>query len=90
MKDTPEQIFAILQAVRTKPAWPSAEVPGLDSFNGQHQAEKLRLFEDLHSRGLLQFVPGPNGKRTGLGYQLTPKGAAERDLLQRRLGVKKL
>jgi hypothetical protein len=65
MKTTPEQIFAILKAVRTKPAWPSAvEVPVLDSFNGHHQADKLKLFEELHAKGFLTRVPGATGVRT--------------------------
>jgi hypothetical protein len=63
-------------------------VVGLDSFNGEHQAQKQKLFEDVHKRGLLQFVPGPSGKRTGLGYKITPLGQAELNLLRRQLGVK--
>ena len=88
--NSPEQILSILNSVRTKPAWPSAvEVPGLNSFDGHHQGEKQRLFEDLHSRGLLEMVPGPSGRRTGLGYRVTPKGESERKLLSRHPAIAK-
>jgi hypothetical protein len=87
--NTPDQIFAVLKAVKTKPKWPSAvEVPGLNSFNGQHQAEKLKLFEELHTQGLLTRVPGATGVRTGLGFGITEKGLSELKLLSRHPGVK--
>jgi hypothetical protein len=80
--NSPEQILAVLNAVRTKPAWPSAvEIPGLNKFDGGHQSVKQRLFDDLHTRGLLEMVPGAKGRRTGLGYVVTPKGESERKLL---------
>jgi hypothetical protein len=53
---TPEQILAVLAAWK-EPRFPSqVEVVGLNSFNGEHQALKQRLFEDLHSQGFLQLV----------------------------------
>jgi hypothetical protein len=82
----PQQIHDLLAACRTKPRFPSqVQVSELDSFNAHHQAGKQQLFEKLHSKGLLSFVPGQNGRRTGLGYQTTPKGLAELDLLRRQL-----
>jgi hypothetical protein len=89
--NTPEQILAVLNFVRTKPAWPSAvEVPGLNKFDAHHQGVKQRLFEDLHSRGLIEMVPPPNGRRTGPGYRVTLKGESERKLLLTMPGAKKL
>jgi hypothetical protein len=79
--NTPDQIFAVLKACRTKPKFPAqVDVDGLDAYNPTHQSDKQKLFEELHSQGLLQFVPGPSGRRTPLGYLITPKGQAELDL----------
>jgi len=87
---SPEQILSILNAVRIKPKWPSAvEVPGLNKFDGHDQGEKQRIFEDLHVRGLLEMVPGPKGRRTGLGYRVTPKGESERKLLSTHPAIAK-
>jgi hypothetical protein len=59
---TPEQILEILNAVRTKPKWPSqVSIPGLSDFDPTHQAEKLKLFEKLHVQGFLTRVR-PTGR----------------------------
>ena len=87
MKNTPEQILAVLAACQAEPQFPSqVEVVGLDSFNDTDQQQKQAIFDDLHSRGLLQLVHA-SGPRTPLGWIITPKGAAERDLLRRLLGA---
>jgi hypothetical protein len=88
--NTPEQILAVLNAVRTKPAWPSTiEIPGLNKFDAHDQSVKQRLFEDLHVRGLLEMVPGAKSRRTGLGYVVTPKGLSELKLLSQHPAIAK-
>jgi hypothetical protein len=49
--NTPDQIFAVLKACRTKPKFPAhVDVDGLDPYNPIHQSDKQKLFEQLHSR----------------------------------------
>jgi hypothetical protein len=86
---TPEQILEILKAVRSKPKWPSqVTIPGLSDFDANHQQEKLKLFEELATKGFLTRVPGKTGVRTGLGFLISEKGQAELKLLNRHPGVK--
>jgi hypothetical protein len=86
---SPEQILSILNSVRTKPKWPSAiDVPGLNKFDGHDQGVKQKIIQDMHSRGLLEMVSGLPGRRTGLGYRVTPKGLSELKLLSQHPGVK--
>ena len=88
--NTPEQILAVLAACRTKPKFPAqVDVDGLDAYNPIHQSDKQKLFEELHSKGLLQSVPGPSGRRTPLGYLITPKGQAELDSLRKNPAIAK-
>jgi hypothetical protein len=88
--NTPEQIFTVLKACRTKPKFPAqVDVDGLDAYNPTHQSDKQKLFEELHSKGLLQVLPGPSGRRTPLGYLISPKGQAELDSLRNHPGVAK-
>jgi len=50
--NTPDQIFAVLKACRTKPKFPAqVDVDGLDAYNPTHQSDKQKLFEELHSQG---------------------------------------
>jgi hypothetical protein len=88
--NTPDQIFAVLKACGTKPKFPAqVDVVGHDPFNPVHQSDKQKLFDKLHSRGLLQFVPGPSGRRTPLGYLITPRGQAELDSLRKNPAIAK-
>jgi len=88
--NTPDQIFAVLKACLTKPKFPAqVDVNGHDPYNPVHQGDKQKLFEQLHVQGLLQFVPGPSGRRTPLGYLITPKGQAELDSLRKNPALAK-
>jgi hypothetical protein len=87
---SPDQIFAILKSCRTKPKFPTqVDVDGMDAYNPVHQSDKVKLFQELHSQGLLQFVPGPKGRRTPEGYLITPKGQAELDSLRKHPAIAK-
>jgi hypothetical protein len=87
---SPDQIFAILKSCRTKPKFPTqVDVDGMDAYNPVHQSDKQKLFEKLHAQGLLQFVPGPKGRRTPEGYLITPKGQAELDSLRKHPAIAK-
>jgi hypothetical protein len=55
--------------------------------DANHQQEKLKLFEELATKGFLTRVPGKTGVRTGLGFGITEKGEAELKLLNRHPGV---
>jgi hypothetical protein len=88
--NSPQQIHQVLAACRTKPKFPAhVSVEGMDAYNPTHQSDKAKLFETLHSQGLLQFVPGPSGRRTPLGYLITPKGQAELDSLRKHPAIAK-
>jgi hypothetical protein len=88
MKNTPEQMFQVLVACQ-EPKFPSqVDVAGLNPFNGEDQAQKQKIFENLNIRGFLQLVQASDGRRTPAGWVITPKGAAERDLLRRLLGAR--
>jgi hypothetical protein len=87
---TVEQIHAALKAVQDKPKWPSqCSIPGLSDFDPTHQAEKLKLFEEMATKGFLTRVPGKTGVRTGLGFLISEKGQAEIRLLSRHPAIAK-
>jgi hypothetical protein len=87
--NSPDQILAVLNSCRTKPKFPAqVDVEGWDPFNPVHQGDKQKLFAELHSQGLLQTVRDPSGRRTPLGYQTTPKGQAELNLLRKHPALK--
>jgi hypothetical protein len=88
--NTPQQILAVLAGCRTKPKFPAqVDVAGHDAYNPVHQGDKQKLFDKLHSQGLLQVVPGTSGRRTPLGYLITPKGQAELDSLRKHQAIAK-
>jgi hypothetical protein len=88
--NTPQQIHTVLSACRTKPKFPAqVDVEGWDPYNPVHQGNKQGLFAELHSGGLLQSVRDPSGRRTPLGYLITPKGQAELKLLSKHPALAK-
>ena len=88
MTATPKQILDVLLSCKEKPKFPSqVEVSEHNLFDPIHQQKKQQLFEELHSRGLLQHVRDPKGRRTPQGYAVTPAGLAEISLLQKHPAI---
>ena len=87
---SPQQIHQVLSSCLTKPKFPAqVDIDGMNPYDTVHQGDKQKLFRELHAKGLLQFVPGPSGRRTLLGYLITPKGEAERKLLSKHPAIAK-
>jgi hypothetical protein len=56
-----------LAACSQEPRFPSQiNMHGLDSFNPTDQTEKQSIFDQLHSRGLLQLVHTKGGRACGM------------------------